>query len=246
MKNMIITELLSDKHPPLDTMPSMNQVIEMINSQKQAAYAVEKSIKNIHDAVNQIYDILISSETGRLIYCGAGTSGRIGVQDGVELNPTFGWPLNRVDFIIAGGKKALLRSVEDAEDSIEDAKACVKNLKINKNDVVIGLAASGNTKFTNEVIKSSKKHNAFTLGVTNNPLGEILNQCDLSIILDTGPEVLAGSTRLKAGTAQKICLNVISTLLMSKFGRIKNGLMSHLVANNSKLRERKKIISKSL
>ena len=164
---------------------------------------------------------------------------------GVELYPTFGWPKNRAVFLIAGGEQALLRPVEDAEDDKNDALVKVNELKICSSDVILGLAASGNTIFTNEVILQSKLLGALTIGISNNPSGKILKNANLGIYLNTGPEVLAGSTRLKAGTSQKITLNLISTLLMSKLGRIKNGRMTYMIVTNKKLKKRKKDMEKN-
>ena len=187
-------------------------------------------------------NILLGSQDGKIIYAGAGTSIRIAVQDGVELYPTFGWPTKRLGFIIAGGKQALTKSVENAEDDIIDAKKQFMNLDVTKKDIIICLAASGNTPFSCKVAEIANDKGVFTIGISNNPRGKLLNHTKFKLILDTGSEVVAGSTRLKAGSAQKICLNMISTLLMIKLGRVKNGQMSHLVATNAKLRDRKKRI----
>ena len=187
-----------------------------------------------------------SSQIGRLIYVGAGTSGRIGVQDGVELFPTFNWPRERVNFIIAGGDKAILEAVENAEDSINEAIQSVKNKKINSKDVLICLAASGNTPFTCKVIEEAFNKGALTIAISNNPEGNILKFGKVKIILDTKEEVIAGSTRLKAGTAQKICLNIISSMVMTKLGRVKNGLMNNMVPTNEKLRKRKIFINSKI
>jgi N-acetylmuramic acid 6-phosphate etherase len=183
---------------------------------------------------------------GRLIYVGAGTSGRIGIQDGVELFPTFNWPKNRLDYVIAGGNSAILTAVENAEDNIILAKDIVIEKKINSQDVVIGLAASGNTPFTCKVMEEANDKKALTIAISNNPNGKILKFGMVKIILDTKEEVIAGSTRLKAGTAQKICLNIISSMVMVKMGRVKNGIMCHMVPTNKKLRERKLRIERQL
>jgi len=174
-----------------------------------------------------------------LIYAGAGTSGRIGVQDGVELLPTFSWPQKRLDYIIAGGKKAILKSIENAEDDTHQAIDMVLKKSVSSQDVVIALAASGNTPFTCKILEEANKIGALTIGISNNPNGNLLKFADSKIILDTKEEVIAGSTRLKAGTAQKICLNIISSLVMIKMGRVKNGKMSHMLPTNQKLRDRK-------
>ena len=227
----------------LDLNSSLNV---MVNDNNFIITALKESIDDIEAAIEKIYQKLNDNYQSRLIYVGAGTSGRIGVQDGVELYPTFGWPKKRVGFVIAGGKNALLESIEGVEDDITKAKIDSKKIKINKNDVLLALAASGNTPFTNEVISIAKDLNALTIAISNNPNGIILEKADYKILLNTGPEVLTGSTRLKAGTAQKICLNMISTLVMGKLGRIKDGQMTHLVTTNKKLIERKIRIEKRL
>jgi len=214
----------------------------MADEQKKAAIEVRKASKSIEFAINKIYERLTLNPCGRLIYVGAGTSGRIGVQDGVELFPTFNWPKKRLDFIIAGGNQALLSAVENAEDNTTSAEYIVMQKGISKEDVIIGLAASGNTPFTCQVLEKAKSCQALTLAISNNPKGKILNCCDLKIILNTKEEVIAGSTRLKAGTAQKICLNIISSMVMVKMGRVKNGVMNEMVPTNEKLRLRKQSI----
>ena len=193
-------------------------------------------------AINKIYKHLTLNPNGRLIYVGAGTSGRIGVQDGVELFPTFHWPKKRLDFIIAGGNQALLSAVENAEDDTEAAKDIVIKKLVNSQDVVIGMAASGNTSFTCKVMEESQKKKALTISISNNPIGNILKFGMIKIILDTREEVIAGSTRLKAGTAQKVCINIISSLVMTKMGKVKSGYMNSMVPTNKKLRNRKILI----
>ena len=168
------------------------------------------------------------------------------MQDGVELYPTFGWPQERVNFLIAGGKEALLRPIENAEDEIRFSKQQLEKLKVNSDDVIIGIAASGNTPFTNNIIELSRKRGALTIGIANNPEGIILKTSELGIFLNTKGELIAGSTRLKAGTSQKICLNTISTFVMIKMKRVRDGQMTHLVATNQKLRERKNRISNNI
>jgi len=239
-KNTPKTELLYQKSKPIDHLSLANGLSLMIKEQKDAALEVKKSITSIENAIEAIYKHLTLSSTGRLIYAGAGTSARIGVQDGVELFPTFNWPKERLDFIIAGGPNALLNAVENAEDDTRSAKKIVEDKFISHEDVVIGIAASGNTPFTCRVLEKAKNHDALTIAISNNHNGDILKYGDHKIVLDTKAEVIAGSTRLKAGTAQKICLNVISSMVMVKMGRVKNGMMNEMVPTNEKLRLRKK------
>ncbi|MDB4238756.1 N-acetylmuramic acid 6-phosphate etherase [Alphaproteobacteria bacterium] len=231
---------------PIDHLNTIDAINVMVNEHKKAALEIKKNAVSIEIAVNLIYDHLILNKKGRLIYVGAGTSGRIGVQDGVELFPTFNWPKERLDLIIAGGNQAILNAVENAEDDIISASETVKKRKINSHDVVIGLAASGDTPFTCKVLEESKNKNALTIAISNNPKGKLLKFGKVQIVLDTKEEVIAGSTRLKAGTAQKICLNIISSMIMIKMGRVKNGFMNYMFPTNEKLRKRKVMIQSKL
>ena len=240
------TELLYKKSKPIDHLSLAKGIALMVKEQKDAAMAVKNVTDSLELTINQIYERLMLHNKGRLIYAGAGTSGRIGVQDGVELLPTFNWPNSRLDYIIAGGNKAILKAVENAEDDVLAAKDAISQKFINSNDVVIGLAASGNTPFTCKVLEEAYKKGALTIAISNNPNGDILKFGNAKIILDTQEEVISGSTRLKAGTAQKICLNIISSMVMIRMGRIKNGIMSHMVPTNKKLRKRKLTINKQL
>ncbi len=236
------TEMLQKNSDPIDSLSIKRGLKTMVKDQEKGLAVIKKAMNEIEAVIDEIFKHLKKSNKGRLIYCGAGTSGRIGVQDGVELYPTFGWPLKRVDFILAGGIKALTRSIENAEDDVNLSKNIVNKKKINENDVLIGLAASGNTPFTCEVLKYSRSKKALIIAISNNPDGKILKYANLKIILNTKEEVIAGSTRLKAGTTQKVCLNIISSLVMVKMGKVRNGLMINLVPSNIKLKKRKKMI----
>ena len=242
-QNIPKTECVFQKSISIDKLNTFDGISLMVDEQKKAVLEVKKASNSIEVAINKIFDHLTLNSSGRLIYVGAGTSGRIGVQDGVELFPTFNWPKKRLDFIIAGGNQALLKAIENAEDNTCLAESIVVQKTISKEDVVIGLAASGNTPFTCQVLEKAKAYQALTLAISNNPKGKILNYGDLNIILNTKEEVIAGSTRLKAGTAQKICLNIISSMVMIKMGRVKNGVMNQMVPTNEKLRLRKQLIS---
>jgi N-acetylmuramic acid 6-phosphate etherase len=179
---------------------------------------------------------------GRLVYVGAGTSGRLAVQDGAELVPTFSWPQERLLLLIAGGRNALLRSVEGAEDAVDQAHRLAQQHEIGADDVVIAVAASGTTPFTVSCLNEAKRRGALTIGVANNRDTPILNGADHAIWLDTGAEPIAGSTRMKAGTAQRITLNVFSSLVMILLGRVYDGLMVDLQAVNQKLVRRSESI----
>ena len=238
-KDIPQTEQTYKKSKPIDHLSSADAISLMIKEHRRASLDVFKAAKSIEIATDKIYQHLNLNPKGRLIYVGAGTSGRIGVQDGVELLPTFSWPKSRLDYIIAGGKAALLNSIENAEDDILEATKIVLTKTINSQDVIIGLAASGNTPFTCKVLEEANKKNALTIAISNNPSGKLLEFGQYQIILDTKEELIAGSTRLKAGTAQKICLNIISSLVMVKMGRVENGKMSHMLPTNQKLRDRR-------
>ena len=237
------TELLYKKSKPIDHLSIPAAISLMIKEQKNAALEVKNASKSIEFAIEAIHKYLILYPEGRLIYVGAGTSARIGVQDGVELFPTFNWPNNRLEFIIAGGMQALLKAIENAEDNATLAEEIVAEKLISEKDVVIGLAASGNTPFTCKVLEKAKYNNALVIAISNNPKGKILEYADHKITLDTKEEVIAGSTRLKAGTAQKICLNIISSMVMLKMGKVENGTMNEMVPTNDKLRKRKSKIN---
>ena len=245
-KDIPKTELLYKKSKPIDKLSLSDGIALMTKEQKNASLEVKKASKSIEISINKIYRHLVTNPNSRLIYVGAGTSARIGVQDGVELFPTFNWPKSRLDFIIAGGSKAILGAIENAEDDIIQAKKAVLQKLLCSRDVVIGLAASGNTPFTCKVLEEAQKKNALTIAISNNPKGKLLNFGKCNIILDTREELISGSTRLKAGTAQKICLNIISSMVMVKMGKVKNGMMREMVPTNNKLRLRKKFIESKI
>src|SRR5262249_36792776 len=151
---------------------------------------------------------------GRLVYAGAGTSGRIAVQDGSELPPTYDWPADRLVFVIAGGLGALVQSVEGAEDDEAAGEHAVAEAGVGGNDVVVGIAASGTTPFTMGVLRAASATGAVTIAIANNPGAPLFSVARHCVLAETGPEVVAGSTRMKAGTAQKIVLNLLSTAIM--------------------------------
>ena len=246
MSKLSPTELPMKLNETIDKL-NIDQSINLIaNDQYRAIKAIEKQKNKIEIVILEILNQLNKFSDSRLIYCGAGTSGRIAVQDGVELYPTFGWAKERFEFILAGGEKALTTSVENSEDAKETATHYLKKLEVSEKDVVIGVAASGNTPFTCQVLKEAYDMNALTIGLTNNPNGDLIKYSKYYIFLDTGEEVITGSTRLKAGTSQKICLNIISSLVMTQLGLVRDGLMINLVPSNKKLRKRKISISKYL
>ncbi len=236
------TELLYPSNMQIDEMSMVEAFKFMLNDQSKVISVINEVMDDIIKVIYEIIEHLKKNQSARLIYCGAGTSGRIAVQDGVELTPTFGWPKSQTEFLLAGGKKAFVESIEDAEDDTNLPKILIDKKDINSKDIVIGLAASGNTEFTNEILKFSSLRKALTIAISNNPNGLILNNAKYKIVLNTKEEVIAGSTRLKAGTAQKVCLNIISTLVMTQLGRVKKGMMINMIPKNKKLRQRAKII----
>jgi len=175
---------------------------------------------------------------GRLVYCGAGTSGRIAVQDAVELWPTYSFPREQVAFVLAGGEAALTRALEGAEDDMEAARTAVRNLALDRRDVFLALAASGRTPFVLAALEEAGRAGALTAGIANDPNAPLVQRVQIGIVLPTGAEFPAGSTRMVAGTAQKIALNLFSTALMVRLGRVHRGRMVALQATNAKLRRR--------
>ncbi|MDC3058522.1 N-acetylmuramic acid 6-phosphate etherase [Litorivicinus sp.] len=231
------TEIVDPAGREFDRLPVALQLERLLASQAQAVEAIRKITDQLAAAVEAATDRLRGSE-GRLVYAGAGCSIRIGVQDGVELVPTFGWPLNRLIYLIAGDAKALAESVEDAEDDVDDAVLQVEHQCLTASDVVIGIAASGNTPFTCQVLAAAKVQGALTIGVSSNPAGQLVAIAEHGLVTETGPEVLAGSTRLGAGTAQKALLNAFSTALMTQLGRVLGNEMLCVQATNAKLKDR--------
>jgi N-acetylmuramic acid 6-phosphate etherase len=227
-----------------DTWPAEISLAAMLDHQMAAFDAVRKALPALVRAVESAAGRL--RQGGRLIYAGAGASGRLAVQDGVELHPTFGWPRERLCYLIAGGEAALVRSIEGAEDDAAAAGAAVAVLALTGTDVVVAVAASGRTTFTCAVQRGARTAGALTVGVANNPGTPLLEEAEIPILLATGPEFLAGSTRMTAGTAQKIALNLFSTQTMMALGRVYQGFMVDVVPSNAKLVARAKGIVQAL
>jgi N-acetylmuramic acid 6-phosphate etherase len=227
------TERASPRYSSIDLWDPSNIVESIIEGQFAAVAAVHAARAAVESAAIAMSARL--ENQGRLVYVGAGTSGRLAVQDGAELTPTFGWPEGRLLLLIAGGRDALLQSVEGAEDDVDKAVQLIGQHAISGDDVLIAVAASGTTPFTLACLREGRRRGALTIGITNNPATPILEESHYPICLDTGPEPIAGSTRLKAGTAQKITLNALSCLLMIRLGRVYQGLMVDVRASNEKL-----------
>jgi N-acetylmuramic acid 6-phosphate etherase len=230
------TEHISPRYVDLDSWSAAEMIVAMYEGQLAAAAAVGGALGAIAAAVEDAVPAL--KRGGRFVYVGAGTSGRIGVQDGSELNPTFDWPADRVVFAMAGGLDALVRSVERAEDNEAAGAQAMADAAIGTSDVVIGIAASGTTPYTIGALRAAAAAGAVTIAVANNPSAPLLEVARHRILVDTGSEVIAGSTRMKAGTAQKIVLNLLSTAVMVRMGRVFRGLMVDMRASNAKLRRR--------
>jgi N-acetylmuramic acid 6-phosphate etherase len=230
------TEDINPRYVDLDSWSTAEMIAAMHDEQLAAAAAVRGALGAITAAVEDAVPAL--KRGGRIVYAGAGTSGRIGVQDGSELPPTFDWPVERVVFAMAGGLDALTRSSEGAEDSAEAGEQAMAGVKAGANDVVIGIAASGTTPFTIGVLRAAKAVGAVTIAVASNPGAPLFEVARHRILVETGSEVIAGSTRMKAGTAHKIVLNLLSTAMMVKLGRVYRGLMVDMRARNAKLRRR--------
>ncbi len=240
--NKIITEEINQDTKNIDNVSTI-EMVEMINAEdKKVAYAVEKELPVIAKAIDVISDKL--SKGGRLIYIGAGTSGRLGILDASECPPTFGVSKDLVQGLIAGGHKAIFEAVEGAEDNKELASEDLKNIEFNSKDVIVGIAASGRTPYTIGGLEYGNSIGAYTISITNNPNSKLSKVANLSIAPIVGPEVISGSTRLKSGTSQKMVLNMLTTGSMIKLGKVYENLMVDVVAQNLKLIERsKKLVS---
>jgi len=232
----LATEQLNPLSADLDTKSSL-EIVRIINSEDaKVAAAVERALPQIAKAVDWIASSLANG--GRLIYVGTGTSGRIAALDASECPPTFDTDPKLVQFVIAGGEKALASAIEADEDSEELGVREIRKRKPGNRDVVVGIAASGRTPFTVAAIKYAKQAGAKTIAVACNPSSPLERTADLGIVIETGPEVVAGSTRMKAGTAEKMVLNMLSTGAMVRLGYVYGNLMVTLHQKNSKLAER--------
>ena len=228
---------------------SVDEILRLINSEdKKIAQAVEGQITHIAKAVDLV--ILAFRNNGRLIYVGAGTSGRLGVLDAVECPPTYGTNPKMVQGIIAGGEKAMFRSKEGAEDKEKNGARDIDKKKVGMNDVVCGIAASLRTPYVVGAVKRAKQRGARTIYVTTNPrtkfdlpeFVDLISAIDVAICPEVGPEIIMGSTRMKSGTAQKLVLNMITTTAMIRLGKVYENMMIDLQMTNLKLRERAKRI----
>ena len=232
------TEEVSPRFDTLDRWPTADVVDALTGGQLAAAAVVHAARATLVEAADAAARRLAEGD-GRLVYVGAGTSGRLAVQDGVELVPTYGWPEARLLYLLAGGEAALLRSVEGAEDDAAAARAAAEGHALGPADVVIAVAASGRTPFAVAATEAAGAAGALTIALANTVPAALLEAAAHPIPLATGPEVVAGSTRLAAGTAQKAALNTLSTAIMVRLGRTHGNLMVDVAARNTKLDARR-------
>ncbi len=242
--DQLTTEARNPRSMELDKLSAL-EIVQLINSEDAGiAEAVGKVSGAIAQAIEAIADRL--AKGGRLIYMGAGTSGRLGVLDAVECPPTFNTGPEQVLGLIAGGPDGLLRAIEGAEDSPDMAVEDLRKISLDDRDVVVGIAASGRTPYVLGALGYARRIGAYAIGFSCNPDADLNRHSDLSIIPELGPEVLSGSTRMKAGTATKMVLNMLSTGAMVRLGKTYSNLMVDLQATNSKLSERAVTIVETL
>jgi N-acetylmuramic acid 6-phosphate etherase len=230
------TERQNNASTALDTMSAL-EIARVINQEdKRVAFAVERVLPQIAQAIDLIAAAIAAG--GRLIYVGAGTSGRLAALDVSECPPTFGTSPRTVQYVIAGGNKALVRAAEYSEDSRSAGRRDIAARRPGKRDVVVGVAASGRTPYTVAALEHARKKGAKTVAVTCNRNSELGRAAEIEIVAEVGPEALAGSTRMKAASAQKMALNMLSTGAMARLGYIYDNLMVNVVIQNRKLLER--------
>jgi N-acetylmuramic acid 6-phosphate etherase len=230
---MLKTETPSLDHTELDQYPTAELINTLVDDQINAVRAVRGASPRIAAAVTAALPRIEAG--GRLIYVGAGTSGRLGLLDSVELYPTFSWPQERALALLAGGNKAMFVAVEGAEDDLEQGAADLRATDPTPNDVVLLLAASGGTPYVLGALRAARAIGALTIGFANNVDAPVANEAEIGVTLDTGSEVISGSTRLKAGTSQKIALNTFSSALMVRLNKVYGNLMVDLKPTNAKL-----------
>lgn len=232
----IRTERQSRRAAGLDTWPAEDVVEALLDGQLAAAAAAHGTAAAMTAAVETVAARL--AEGGRLAYVGAGTSGRLAVLDGVELVPTFGWPRDRLVYLLAGGDRAMFDAVEGAEDDAEDGRVRVGAAGLGPADVLIGVAASGHTPFTVAAVAAAREAGVLTVGICSDAASPLAAAADHPIVVDSGAELIAGSTRMRAGTAQKALLNTLSTGVMIRLGHVHDGYMIAVQPTNRKLRVR--------
>ena len=217
----------------IDRLPTLEMVRLINDEDKKVAFAVERELPRIAEAVDAIYEALKAG--GRLIYCGCGTSGRLGILDAVECPPTYSTEPDMVQGVIAGGESALFKAVEGAEDSFEGGREDMEAAGLRKSDILVGIAASGRTPYVLGAMAYAKELGCVTVAVTCNKRSEMNEAADIDIGVEPGPEVITGSTRMKSGTAQKMVLNMLSTGAMIRLGKVYGNLMVDVKPTNEKL-----------
>ncbi len=230
------TERTDPRFADLDRWDTGTMLAALWQGQHDAVAALGPALPDLGRAVEAALPRLAAG--GTLAYAGAGTSGRIGAQDASELKPTFDWPTERVAVLMAGGPAAFMRAVENAEDDQDAAEAAVAEARLGPQDVLVGLAASGTTPFTIAAVRAARERGALTIGIACSAGAPLLAAAEIGVLLATGAEAVAGSTRMKAGTAQKAALNLFSTALMVRMGRVYRGRMVDMNARNAKLERR--------
>ena len=232
----MLTEERNDRTMDLDELDTANLVKRIQGEDVEVAKAVAAVSAEIAKAVDLATDKL--RQGGRMIYFGAGTSGRLGVLDATECSPTFGVDAQTIQAYIAGGKEAMFQAFENAEDSVELGKSDAESADITAKDIVVGITASGRTPYVIGALKKAREKGAAIVSIVNNPHSELEALANVHIVALVGPEALTGSTRMKAGTAQKMILNLLSTCTMVRMGKVFENLMVDLKPTNEKLRER--------
>lgn len=234
--NSLTTETRNEASINIDQLDTLEIVKVINNEDKKVAAAITRILPEIAEAIDAITERF--NKGGRIIYCGAGTSGRLGALDAIELTPTYSVSPDRAFGIMAGGKEAMFKAIEGAEDSKELAIADLKAAELSPSDVLIAIAASGRTPYTIAAIEYGNELGALTISVTCNQYGQMNQIAQIGIAPVVGPEVITGSTRMKAGTAQKMILNMISTGVMIKTGKVYQNLMINVQPTNEKLIQR--------
>ncbi len=232
----LTTESFNHKTEYIDKMDAL-EIAQLINEEdKKVAFAVEKALPEIAKAIDVMADAF--KKGGHIYYCGAGTSGRLGVLDASECVPTYGVSEDTVVGLMAGGIEAIYASREFAEDEFDSVSSQMVERNFNSLDILVAISASGSANCVKGALNYAKECNATTICVSCNPNSDLIPMCDIPIIAEVGPEVINGSTRMKAGTAQKMILNMLSTGAMIRYGRVRGNYMAYMIPNNIKLVDR--------
>lgn len=235
---MLKTEKVSQRYKGIDTWPAEEAAMSFWHGQLQAITSVYSALPVVAKASIEIAKRLSENENSRIVYVGAGSSGLLAMQDAMELTPTFGFPLERIVFCMAGGDEARLRPIGVSEDSRVASKYDFDSNNISKNDIIIAVAASGTTPYTLNYLELARETGSLIVSIANNKNVPLLKNVDFPLFLDSGREVVAGSTRMNAGTAQKCALGILSSMIFMNLGHIVDGMMVSVVADNAKLVDR--------